>query len=183
MVGNRFVNPTAQPEPGRKIAFSDAHTKEVVATRGVKLRNKAAEKKAQEKKDREEYKQRFEENAEKTVQHHQQQGSKAVEIIQRYVRMAEDKTLSENKGGIAQDVEREIRQDLIQLALDLNNDENELDNGKGSVVVLSALTKILLSYRDRINKLDYELQQMKAAQKRAKLSSPPPEQGTNANEQ
>jgi hypothetical protein len=182
MVGNRQI--PASPDPNRKIAFSDAHTREVTATRGVKLKNKSAEKLAQEKKEREEYKARFEDNAEKTVKYHEQQGGRAVQIISRYMKMTEDKTLAQNRGSIANDVEREIRQDLIQLALDLNNDEFEEDNGKGSVVVLSALTKVLLQYRDRINQLEFEIQQMKRASQRVNTaSSAPYPQATNADKQ
>ncbi len=179
MVGNRQVS--ASPDPNRKIGFSDAHTREVTATRGVKLKNKSAEKVEQEKKEREAYKARFDDNADKTVKYHEDQSSRAVQIIQRYMKMTEDKTLAQNRGGIANDVEREIRQDLIQLALDLNNDEFEEDNGKGSVVVLSALTKVLLQYRDRINQLEFDIQQMKrASQKTNTASSTPYSQATNA---
>jgi hypothetical protein len=179
MVGNRQIQ--ASPDPNRKIGFSDAHTKEVTATRGVKLKNRSAEKLEQEKKEREEYKARFDDNADKTVKYHQEQSSHAVQVIQRYMKMTEDKTLSQNKGSIANDVEREIRQDLIQLALDLNNDEFEEDNGKGSVVVLSALTKVLLQYRDRINQLEFEIQQMKRTSQRTNMvSSAPHLQATNA---
>jgi hypothetical protein len=179
MVGNRQIQ--ASPDPNRKIGFSDAHTKEVQATRGVKLKNRSAEKLEQEKKEREEYKARFDDNADKTVKYHQEQSSRAVQVIQRYMKMTDDKTLSQNKGSIANDVEREIRQDLIQLALDLNNDEFEEDNGKGSVVVLSALTKVLLQYRDRINQLEFEIQQMKrTSQKTNTASSAPHLQATNA---
>jgi hypothetical protein len=96
--------------------------------------------------------------------------------------MSEDKTLAQNKGGIADDVEREIRQDLIQLALDLNNDENEEDNGKGSVIALSAMTKILLVYRDRLNELEYQLLQLKRELNAKNLSSRPARQGSNASE-
>ena len=162
MVGNRFINPAVAPppDPNKRLGFQDTG-KEVVATRGVKLKNKAAEQAAEDKRQREEYKRKFDERADQTVQHHSQQGNRAIETISRFMKMTEDKTLVRNKGGIANDVEREIRQDLIQLALDMNNDETEEDNGKGSVVVLSVVTKILLMQRDRINELEYELQQMK----------------------
>jgi hypothetical protein len=166
---NRQIS--TSPDPNRKIAFSDAHTREVSATRGVKLKNKSAEKLEQEKKEREEYKARFDDNAEKTVKYHQEQGGRAVQIIQRYMKMTDDKTLAQNRGGIANDVEREIRQDLIQLALDLNNDEFEEDNGKGSVIVLSAVTKILLQYRDRINQLEFDIQQMKRSNQKPNIVS------------
>ena len=183
MVGNRFANPTPQPppQPNQRIGFQDAD-KEVVATRGVKIKNKSAEKVESEKREREEYKRKFEERAEKTVQYHNDQSNKAVDCISRFLKLAEDKTLPQNRGGIALDVEREIRQDLIQLALDLNNDENEEDNGKGSVVVLSVVSKIILMYRDRLNQLEYELQQVKNELKRRDVSSRPVKQASDADQ-
>lgn len=171
MPGNRFEPPTVTPrDPNKPMGFQNVD-KEIVATRGVKLKNKAAEKAAQEKKEREEYKRRFSEHAERTVKYHSDTSNNTVEIIKSYMRMAEDKTLPSNRGSIGDDVEREIRQNIIQLALDLNNDENEEDNGKGSVVLLSAITKILLMYRDKINILEYELALLKHEQQNTSKSS------------
>lgn len=179
MVSNKQI-PT-YIDPNAKIAFSDAHTREVSATRGVKLKNKTAEQAEHDKKAREAYKASFDNNAENTIKYHQNQDNNAIKIIQRYMKMADDKTLAQNRGSIANDVEREIRQDVIQLALDLNNDEFEEDNGKGSVIVLSAITKILLQYRDRINQLEFEIQQIKKInQITNKASSDPFVQVSNA---
>lgn len=179
MPGNKlgFGPPTpAQRDPTKSMGFQNVD-KEVVATRGVKLRNKAAEKAAQEKKEREEYMRKFDQRAEQTVQYHTQTGNTTIEIIQSYMRLAEDKTLPSNRGTIGNDVEREIRQKVIQLALDLNNDENIDDYGHGSIVLLSAVTKILLIYRDRINVLEYELEQLKRELQVRNGSSTPQRQG------
>lgn len=172
MVGNRFAQPVVTPrDPNKKMAFQGSEEKEVVATRGVKLKNKAAEKVAEDKLAREEYMRKFDERADKTIKHYNDQGSRAIEIISRFLKMIEDKTLAQNRGGIANDVEREIRQDLIQLALDMNNDEAEEDNGKGSVVALSAITKVVMLYRDRLNQLEYELSLLKGDLKKKNQSS------------
>lgn len=182
MPGNRFIQPNAQPrDPNRKMGFENTE-REVVATRGVKLKNKAAEQAEKEKKEKEEYMRKFDDRAEQTVKYHQEQGSRAVESIRRFLKMAEDKTLAVNRGGIANDVEREVRQDLIQLALDLNNDENEEDNGKGSVVVLSVVTKIILMYRDRLNDLEYEMQQLRRELKKRNQSSQTEQRPSNADQ-
>ncbi|MCK9567687.1 hypothetical protein M0R72_01900 [Candidatus Pacearchaeota archaeon] len=173
-----FVNgPGTQLPDNQRIGFMPTN-KEVVATRGVKLRTKAAIQKEQDQQEREEYKARFEENADKTVKYHDEKSKKAIDIITRYHKLTEDKTLFRNRGSIATDVEREIRQQIIQLALDMNNDENEEDNGKGSVVVLSVVTKILLMYRDRLNDLEYEIQQLK--RELHKVSSASAQQTSNA---
>jgi len=168
---------SAGPDPNQRIGFMPTN-REVVATRSVKLKTKAAAQKEQEAKERAEYQERFEDNAQKTIKYHQDKGTKAVEVISRYLKMTEDKTLLRNRGSIANDVEREIRQQVLQLALDMNNDENEEDNGKGSVVVLSAVTKILLMYRDRLNDVEYEVQQLK--REIHKLSSASTTQTSNA---
>jgi hypothetical protein len=181
MVGNRILNPIVAPtrDPNRRLGFQDTD-KEVVATRSVKLKNKAAEQKERDRTNREEYRQKFEENADKTIQYHDDKNKRAVDCVSRYLKMANDKTLIQNKGGIAEDVEREIRQELIQMALDLNNDENEEDNGKGSVAVLSVVTKIIMLYRDRLNQLEYEMHQLKRELQRRDSSSRPTPQTTNA---
>lgn len=164
------------PNPDR-IGFLP-RDKEVVATRSVKLKSKATVQKEQEIQEREEYAARFEDNANKTIQYHTERDKKVVEIISGYLRMIDDKTLSRNRGSIANDVEREIRERVIQLALDLNNDENEEDNGKGAVVVLIAVTKVLTKYRDRLNDLEFEVQKM--GKEISKLSSQLAQQTSNA---
>lgn len=181
---NAMMSPIGQKpmeQPTRKLGLQNGGVgKEVVATRGVKLKNKAAEQRDKEKAEREEYMRKFDEKAEKTIQHHEERGNRAINAISRFIRMSEDKTLAQNRGGIAEDVEREIRQELIQLALDMNNDENEEDNGKGSVVILSVVTKIILTYRDRLNQLEYEMHQLKNALQKREPSSPAVRQASNA---
>lgn len=168
---------SAGPDPNQRIGFMPTD-REVVATRGVKLRTKTAAKKEQDAKERAEYQERFSENADKTIQYHQDKNARALEVVTAYLRMIEDRTLPRNRGSIANDVEMEIRQKLIQLALDMNNDENEEDNGKGSVVVLTAVSKALLLYRDRLNNLEYEIKNLK--NELNKLSSAPQQQISNA---
>jgi hypothetical protein len=166
----------AAPDPNKRMGFMPTN-REIVATRSVKLKTKAAVQKEQEEQEREEYKARFEENAERTVKYHDEKSKKAIDIISRYMKITEDRTLNRNRGSIANDVEREIRQELIKLAEDMNNDENEENDGKGSVVVLSVVTKILLNYRNRLNDMEFEIQQLK---RELKLSSQPAQQASNA---
>jgi hypothetical protein len=178
MSRNNFgVNGTGSFGTNQRMGFMPTN-KEVVATRGVKLKTKDSVKKEQEAKEREEYKARFEQNAEKTIKYHDEKEKVAVEIISKYLKMIEDKTLVRNRGSIANDVEREIRQQIINLALDMNNDETEEDNGKGSIVVLSAVTKILIVYRDRLNNIEFEFEQLKREVN--KLSSQVAQQTSNA---
>ena len=163
------------------VGFQDTK-KEVVATRGVKIKNKGAEAAEQEKIQKEEYLKQFNERADKTIQYNNDKNTRIVKCISKFFTLAQDKTISQNRGSIAADVEKEIRQELINTALDLNNDENEEDNGKGSIVILSAVTKILMMYRDRINDLEYEIDKLKADLKKRELSSVPLRGAPNADQ-
>jgi len=153
---NRNITPSKEP----KIGFTDVN-KDVVATRGVKLKNKAAEKREAEKLEREQYKERFEKAADQSFKDDQDTHEKALNTISKFMKMSEDKTLSRNKGSIALDVEREIRQELRQLVIDLDNDETKDEYGTGSIIAISILSKIVLNLRDRINDLEYENVQLK----------------------
>lgn len=165
------------PGPNDRVGFLPKD-REVVATRSVKLKTKAAAQKEHDTKERAEYMAQFDANANKTIEHYNEQTNKAVDVISRYVSLVKDRTLSRNRNVIAADVEREIREQMINLALDLNNDENEPDNGKGSIVVLTVLAKIILLYRDRLNDLEFEVQQLR--RELNKLSSPAAQQSSNA---
>lgn len=158
------------PNTNQKIGFVNPD-QEVTATRGVKLKSRNSIQKEQEDKEREEYRAKFDQNADRTVQFHDDKSKKILKVISSYMQMIDDRTLVRNRGSIANDVEREIREQIINLAIDLNNDETEEENGKGSVVVLIAVTKALMKYRDRLNDLEYTVQQLQ--KDFSKLSSKP----------
>ena len=143
-------------EQSKKIGSQNTD-KPVVATRGVKLKNKASEKAELEKIEKQQYKEKFERAADRTMQNIEDNNTKALNIISKFLKMSEDKTLHKNKGAIALDVEREIRQELIQLVMDFDNDATEDEYGKGSIIAISILSKIVLNLRDRLNDLEYEL--------------------------
>jgi len=168
--GRGPVQPNQQPPAQKRMGFSDIN-KEVVATRGVKIKSKTQQRQESDKAAKEEYRKKFEANAEKTIAYHSERSDTIVEAISSFMKMSQDKTLNINKGTIAEDVEREVRTQLLELSLELNNDENEEDNGKGSIVILSAVLKIILMYRDRINELEYELAQLKREQQKVNASS------------
>jgi hypothetical protein len=150
---------SAGPNPNQKMGFSQLD-QEVTATRGVKLKSRNSIQKAQEEKEREEYKAKFEQNADRTVQFHDDKSKRILKVISSYMQLIDDRTLVRNRGSIANDVEREIREQIINLAVDLNNDETEEEDGKGSIVVLIAVTKALMKYRDRLNELEYTVKQL-----------------------
>ena len=139
----------------------------ITNTRGLKLKNKNAEKTEQDRLAKENMKNHFSQTADKAVEYSGEKQKRAVEVISRFFNLTKDKTLVRNRGGIAADVEQEIRQDLCRLALDLNNDETEVDNGSGSVVAISVLLKIILAYRDRINELEFKVENLERDVKKA----------------
>jgi hypothetical protein len=141
--------------------------KQITATRGVKLKNKNAEKAEENRLAKENMKNHFSQTADKAVEYAGEKQKRAVEVISRFFNLTKDKTLVRNRGGISSDVEQEIRQDLCRLALDLNNDESEADNGSGSVIAISILLKIILAYRDRINELEFKVENLERNVKKA----------------
>jgi uncharacterized protein (UPF0147 family) len=155
-----------QQQPPQNTAFSG--NREVTAAKGVKLKNKNAEKAEQERVDRQNYKQQFELNADKTVEYQNEKTRKSVEVISKFLNLSQDKTLPRNKGAIAKDVEKEIRQELLNFTIELNNDENEDNMAYGSVIAINVLLKIILLQRDRLNEIEYEIESLK---KNAKASS------------
>ena len=99
----------------------------------------------------------------------QQEFRKQVEKVQeiksdRQVRAAElyfalkkvltDKTLPQNRNVLNIESEREVLQNVIDLAIEINNDPNEKE-GMGSLACITYLLKLSLVQRDKINELEY----------------------------
>jgi hypothetical protein len=152
------LQPQQSPPPQGKIAFQEE--REVVATKGLKIRNRSADDEERMKEERANYRSRFDNLVDKTIEFQKDKEKKAVSAVTRFLQMCNDKTLPKNKGMVGLDVEREIRQELIQVAIDLNNDPTEEQDGMGSVTLISALCKVLLTQRDRLNQVEYDLQQL-----------------------
>lgn len=85
--------------------------------------------------------------------------SKAAELVSQFIQTMNDKTLKENKTIFAKEVEKELLANMIKLAVEINNDQNEKE-GMGSLSWITLLFKTALSQRDRINKLEYSLSQL-----------------------
>lgn len=100
----------------------------------------------------EEFSQKVASNQEKMATYKQ----KASELALQFKKIIEDKTLSQNKNIFALEVEKEVLSKMVQLAVDINNDPNEQE-GMGSLTWITLLFKTVLSQRDRINNLEYNL--------------------------
>ena len=84
---------------------------------------------------------------------------KISEFAQQFAHMMGDKTLPQNKGSFANEAKRELLQNMVQLAKDINNDINELE-GDGSLILSIILFNTCFDQRDRINQLEYAVSQI-----------------------
>jgi hypothetical protein len=89
-------------------------------------------------------------------------------IVSQFLVSMKEKTLPDNKGVLAQDFEKKMRSELVQLVIEINNDEAEPKDGLGSATLFAALLKVIMLQRDRLNELEYRLLQVEKNQ-----SSPP----------
>lgn len=85
---------------------------------------------------------------------------RASELAIKFRKLYEDKTLPMNRGPFAGDLEKEVLSDMISLAIEINNDPEEQNEGMGSLSWITFLFKICLAQRDRLNKLEYSVLQM-----------------------
>ncbi len=97
---------------------------------------------------------------EKKVQDSQERQSeykrRAAELFMQFTKTTSDKTLVQQRNQFTIEAEREMLQNMIQLAIEINNDPNEQE-GMGSLTWITCLFKTCLAQRDRINELEYNL--------------------------
>lgn len=85
--------------------------------------------------------------------------AKAADLASQFNRTMADKTLPQNKNMFQKEIEKEILSQMVQLAIDINNDPGEKE-GMGSLSWIVLLLKTCLSQRDKINQLEYQLAQV-----------------------
>lgn len=86
---------------------------------------------------------------------------RASELAVQFSRMMADKTLPQNRNVFSNEAKRELLQNMVQLAKDINNDPNELE-GDGSLILSIVLFNTCFDQKDRINQLEYALTQVQA---------------------
>ena len=84
---------------------------------------------------------------------------RAADLAIQFKKIVEDKTLPQNKNVFSLELEREVLSNMIQLAVEINNDPNEQE-GMGSLSWIILLFKTILSQRDRISNLEYSIHQI-----------------------
>jgi len=85
--------------------------------------------------------------------------AKAAELAEAFNKTLADKTLPQNRNVFQKELERELLVNLMQLAIDINNDPNEQE-GMGSLTLISLLFKVCLAQRDKLNSFEYRLLQL-----------------------
>lgn len=83
--------------------------------------------------------------------------SRATNLVIRFRKALDDKTLIENKNVFSKDVEKEILTEMIDLSVEINNDPEQEKEGMGSLSWISLLIKTSFWQRDKINKLEHSL--------------------------
>lgn len=84
----------------------------------------------------------------------------AADLTEKYFKLLKDKTLLENQTPIQQNFRKEVLGDMINFAIDLNNDDLEDKNDMGSIAMITILLKSNLALKDFANKLEYDLKQL-----------------------
>lgn len=102
----------------------------------------------------------FEEKADEYMAFIQQRNRQMLDLVKEVIKIHKDKTLTQNKTTMARDVENSTLLKIVNLAVEINQDEQEPE-GMGSIALINLLFKIMLLQRERINDLDYELVQLK----------------------
>lgn len=98
----------------------------------------------------------------------QSQKDRGMALMSQFITSMKEKVLPANRGVLAQDFEKKLRSELVQLVIEINNDVAEPKDGLGSATMFAAILRVVMLQRDRINELEYRLLQLER-----KLSSPP----------
>jgi hypothetical protein len=85
---------------------------------------------------------------------------RAADLFVQFTKATADKTLPQNRNMFNVETEKEMLQNMVQLAIEINNDPNEQE-GMGSLTWITCLFKTCLAQRDRINELEFTLDFMK----------------------
>jgi hypothetical protein len=113
------------------------------------------------------------EDLEKNVKKIQEKAShykiKAAELATQFNKTMADKTLPQNKNLFQKDAERDLLGQMIQLAIDINNDGREQE-GMGSLSWITLLLRTCFVQRDKINNLEYAVSQLEKKMEPAVLN-------------
>jgi len=95
--------------------------------------------------------------------------SKVADLAIQFNNAILDKTLPENKNMFQKELERDLLRSMIQMAQEINADVRERD-GEGSLSWITLLMKACFTQRDKINNLEYAVQQLQKKTEPASLA-------------
>lgn len=82
--------------------------------------------------------------------------NRAIDLIKKLNNVLNDKTLPQNKFQMHSSLEQEILNNFLTLLSEINNDQNQ-EESEGSIMGIGLIFNLLLSQRDKINLLEYEI--------------------------
>jgi uncharacterized protein YaaR (DUF327 family) len=104
--------------------------------------------------------QEFQEKVQEVQEKQSGYKKRAAELFTQFNKAISGKELARNRNLFAIEMEKEMLQNMIQLAIEINNDPNEKE-GMGSLTWITCLFKTCLAQRDKINDLEYEVAELK----------------------
>ena len=102
----------------------------------------------------------FEERAEALQQKIEARNKKGIELASLFMTLMRSKILGENRSSVADQSEGDLRKELITWLVEINNDPDEELDGMGSAGIITLLLKTFFIQRDKINGLEYRLEQL-----------------------
>lgn len=106
-----------------------------------------------------EVKANFEQQADKQFSKIEDYKQQMWDLSVKYKSFIESKVLPENKGPIAANLEKEVLDKLVHLAIEMNEDETQPE-GVGSTALCMLLMKCMLLQRDAISSLQFKIDQL-----------------------
>jgi hypothetical protein len=125
----------------------------------IGLKKKAGQKSMFEGKPKPQTPQEFQQKVEVVEEKKSGYKSRAADLFLQFSKAMADKTLPDNRNIFNLETEKEMLQQMIQLAVEINNDPNEQE-GMGSLTWITCLFKTCLTQRDKINLLEFNLESM-----------------------
>lgn len=100
--------------------------------------------------------QEFEQQVQQTQDRLSGYNKRAADLFLQFNKAMSDKTLPQNRNSLNNEIEKELLQNMVQLATEINNDPAEKE-GMGSLTWIILLFKTCFSQRDRLNEMEYTL--------------------------
>lgn len=144
--------PPNPKKPGGPAPFSDPEDRDP----RVGLKKAAGQKSMFEGKPKPPTPQEFQEKVQRVEDRKSSHKQRAADLYLQFQKSIADKTLAQNRNILSRDAEREMLQEIMQLAMDINRDEQEQE-GMGSLTCITFLFKTILFQRDKINELECQV--------------------------